>query len=263
MDFSDRPLRHALAIDCSTDRLSLALAVGALPSPGATCWGEPALLSFEGEGSAKASTNLLPEVLALLAQAGLRVQDLGVIAYGRGPGAFTGLRTACSATQGLAFGAGDVPVVGVDSLMAVAQQARLDGTRATTITALLDARMDEIYAATYHFDGALLPAQVPLAVANPSLISPDHVGAYVSEHQPGVDRPALSGNTQGVYGPRWTQAPWVANHVAALPTAVAMLHLLPALWAAGQATDAAMAMPVYVRDQVALTTAERAALKPV
>ena len=219
------------------------------------------MLRYEGQGSAKASVSLLAEVMALLAQAGLKPKDLSVIAYGRGPGAFTGLRTACAATQGLAFGADDRPVVGVDSLMAVAQQARMDGAPATTITALLDARMDEMYAATYTFDGTLVPASVPVALSVPALISPDALTTEVSARYFNNTQPTLAGNGQAVYGLRWADAPWQAQDWPTVPSAAAMLHLLPALWAAGAATDAALAIPLYVRDQVALTTAERAALK--
>ena len=97
--------------------------------------------------------------MQLLLQAEVRLTDLDAIAFGAGPGSFTGLRTACAVAQGLAFGAG-LPVLPVDSLLAVAEQARFvhAPTQSTCcVTAVLDARMDEVYAATYCY------AQGPLA----------------------------------------------------------------------------------------------------
>jgi tRNA threonylcarbamoyladenosine biosynthesis protein TsaB len=147
--------------------------------------------------------------------------------------------------------------------MAAAQQARMDGAPVGIISALMDARMDEVYAATYAFGSALVPAEVPRVIAAPSLMSPDGVAEYISAHQPGTPNPTLCGNAHAIYGARWTQAAWSAAAWPTAPSARAMLHLVPALWAAGAATDAALAIPVYVRDQVALTTAQRAALKAV
>ena len=251
-------LQHALAIDSSTEQLSLALAPGPLPLAGATHWGDGAVLSITDSGGAKASLNLLGHVQALLHQAGLQAHDLGCIAYGRGPGAFTGLRTACAVAQGLGF-AHNIPVVGVGSLMCIAQAARHQRPDARRITALLDARMDELYSATFVFDGALIPTQVPVDIEPPALVSPDDIADVLPDWQPDTAAAILAGNTEALYGGRWAHAPWQAQHIHALPHAKAMLELLPALWAAGLATDAAHATPLYVRDRVALTTAERAA----
>lgn len=251
-------LQHALAIDSSTDQLSIALAPGPLPLPGADRWNAANILTVTDAGSAKASVHLLGHVQDVLRQAGLRVQDVGCIAFGRGPGAFTGVRTACAVAQGLAF-AHNTPVMAVGSLMTTAQSIRAQGMRAQRITALLDARMDELYTATFAFDEALIPAQVPLDVEPPALISPDALVDALPDWQPAALHPVLAGNTEAAYGARWAHAPWQAEHHWAVPTATAMLQLLPALWAADLATDAAHAAPLYVRDRVALTTAERAA----
>ena len=124
-----------LAFDTSTDVMSVAV------TDGTRVW------QHTGPGGAKASTTLIPAILALLADAGLSLGDLQAIAFGRGPGSFTGLRTACAVAQGLAFGANGgagIPVLPIDTLMAVAQEARQHNEPAH-ITALLDARMDEMY----------------------------------------------------------------------------------------------------------------------
>ena len=106
------------------------------------------------EGGALASTRMLPLALEALAACGIGVRELDAVAFGAGPGAFTGLRCACAVAQGLAFGAG-IPVVAVDSLMLVAQDARAwlqhHGRRALWVA--MDARMDEVYAARYVLDG--------------------------------------------------------------------------------------------------------------
>ena len=101
-----------LAFDTSTDRLSIAV------TDGARVW------QHSGAGGAQASSTLIPAILALLAEAGLQLGELDAIAFGRGPGSFTGLRTACAVAQGLAFGArqgAGMPVLPIDTLMAVAE----------------------------------------------------------------------------------------------------------------------------------------------
>ena len=223
---------NLLSFDTSTETLSVALT-----------WGQGNLLTHEGAGGAQASATLIPAVLRLLAQARLEMSALDAIVFGRGPGSFTGLRTACSVAQGLAFGA-DVPVLPVDSLMAVADQARHQHG-ATRIVALLDARMDEIYSAAYAFDGARWHLQ----------------GGY------GLDKPealqvpdgwALAGNVFAGYGDRIMGGD---DRIVALPTAQALLRIAPALIAAGQAVAAAGALPLYIRDKVAQTTQERAVIR--
>src|SRR5689334_2060500 len=96
-----------LAFDTATESTSIALAA------------QGRVWQHEGEGGARASAAFLPAVLALLDAAGVAVADLDAIAFGRGPGAFTGLRVACSVAQGLAFGAGK-PVLPIDTLLAIA-----------------------------------------------------------------------------------------------------------------------------------------------
>jgi len=221
-----------LAFDTSTDQLSVAVQHGDL------------LVEHSGAGGAQSSTALLPLILQLLAQAGLTLRELDAIAFGRGPGSFTGLRTACAVAQGLGFGA-DVPLLPVDTLHAVAEEAR-HRFGATRVVAVLDARMDQVYAARYVLDagGGLDELGEAELLAPEALIVP-----------PGF---ALAGNAYAAYGERLATA--TARHEV-LPTAAAMLRLAPALLAAGRAVAPADAAPLYVRDKVAQTTEERAAIK--
>src|SRR3569833_366576 len=126
---------NLLAFDTSTETLSIAVATGA------------AVLEHTGAGGAQASAALIPTIQQLLARAGSGRAARDAIAFGRGPGSFTGLRTAAAVAQGLGFGAG-VPVLAIDTLLAVAEEANaLAG--ATKVVTVLDARMDEVYVAAY------------------------------------------------------------------------------------------------------------------
>ncbi|UUZ72091.1 tRNA (adenosine(37)-N6)-threonylcarbamoyltransferase complex dimerization subunit type 1 TsaB [Polaromonas sp. P1(28)-8] len=242
-------IRKFLAFDTSTDRMSIAL------TDGVRVW------QHSGAGGAQASATLIPAILALLADAGLALGQLDAIAFGRGPGSFTGLRTACAVAQGLAFGANGgagIPVLPIDTLMAVAEEARFQqraaagrppGESVLRVTALLDARMDEMYVQRYEFRG---DACAPLGECE--LIRPENL---VPEPATGL----WAGNVFGVYADRLPAGLAALTWLEALPTATAMLRLAPALAAAGRCVDAAGALPIYVRDKVALTTDERAEVK--
>jgi tRNA threonylcarbamoyladenosine biosynthesis protein TsaB len=223
---------NLLAFDTSTETLSVALSASGR---------EP--LVHVGAGGAQASSTLIPAVLALLAEAGLALRDLDAIVFGSGPGSFTGLRTACSVAQGLALGA-DVPVLPVETLMAVAEEAR-SLTGASDVLALLDARMDEVYIARYTHDGRRWHRREPVRLARPQ----DVVA---------VPGDLLAGNVFTVAGDR---LPAEARRVEATPTAGALLRLAPALLADGEGLPADQALPLYVRDKVAQTTAEREAAR--
>lgn len=229
-----------LAFDTSTELISIAVTrpVG----------GQARVWQHTGAGGAQASSALIPAIEVLLAEAELRLDELDAIAFGQGPGSFTGLRTACAVAQGLGFGAG-VPLLPVDTLLAVAEEARaqqaLPGE--LRLLALLDARMDELYAAHYVWqDGAWAQG------ADYALLKPEAV-------QLG-DSTALAGNVFAEYGERLPVDAGVPRWQA-LPTAAAMLRLAPALLAAGHAVPAEQALPRYIRDKVAKTTLERAAEK--
>lgn len=230
---------NLLAFDTSTERMSIALQCGS---------GDTAMLwQIDAAGGALTSTHLIPEIQRLMAQANLGFDALDAIVFGAGPGSFTGLRTACSVAQGLAFGA-SVPVLPVDTLLAVAEDARqqLGAPASLHVTALLDARMDELYAASYYFESGVWKVNKSY-----SLISPEALDA-------GGDA-VLAGNVFAAYGARMRNEN--AQRVPALPTAAALLRLAPQLLAAGAAVPADQALPTYIRDKVAQTTQERAAIK--
>jgi len=224
---------NLLAFDTSTEILHVAVQRGEA--------GSHAPLVHTGPGGAQASATLIPAIHALLAQAGLGLADLDAIVFGRGPGSFTGLRTACSVAQGLAFGSG-VPVLAVDTLLAVAEDAyHREG--AQQVVALLDARMDEVYFASYARESGRWRQHGEFGLGRPETVAV----------APGW---SLAGNAFAAYGER---LPPAAARIEAMPTARALLRLAPALLAAGQAGPAASAMPLYIRDKVAQTTQERAA----
>jgi tRNA threonylcarbamoyladenosine biosynthesis protein TsaB len=228
---------NLLAFDTSTDTLSIAVQHG------------DAVWQHTGPGGAQASATLIPAVRQLLSQAGLSFDTLDAIVFGRGPGSFTGLRTACAVAQGLAFGARagqGVPVLPVDTLLAVAEEAR-HAQGCTRVVAVLDARMDEVYHARCEWlaDEARWRADADFGLSAPEAVA---VPAGWT----------VAGNARAAYGERLAPT---ADHTAALPTASALLRLAPALLAAGQAVDASEALPRYIRDKVAQTTAERAALR--
>ena len=227
---------NLLAFDTSTEQMSI----------GVQCGDRQWL--HAGAGGAQSSGTLIPAVLRLLDAAGLTLAELEAIVFGRGPGSFTGLRTACAVAQGLAFGAG-VPVLPIDTLLAVAEEAR-QAQGSTRVMALLDARMDQVYAAPWAWSepAGWQAAGETVVCAPEALALPAGAQAWV-----------LAGNGWAPYGARLPSALQALPRVAALPTARALLGLAPALWAAGQAVQPEQALPLYVRDKVAQTTAERAA----
>jgi tRNA threonylcarbamoyladenosine biosynthesis protein TsaB len=222
-----------LAFDTSTDTMSIAVQHG------------EQVFTHTGAGGAQASAALIPAIQALMAQAGLQFSQLDAIAFGRGPGSFTGLRTACSVAQGLAFAAG-VKVLPVDTLHALAQEAH-SLSQATRICAALDARMGEMYYAYYLFDSCSRNI-----LKGYSLKTPENM-----ELVDGFAATTLAGNVRPVYDAQLPAAVLAAPYLACLPSAIAMLRLAPQLIAEGGLLDAQDALPLYVRDKVALTTAER------
>ena len=247
-----------LALETSTDTLSLAV------SRGTQTW------THTSAGGALTSTHMIPHTLALLKEAGLALTDLQAVVFGRGPGAFTGLRTACAVAQGLAFGA-DLPVLPIDTLLAVAEEARAaaaaTGTAPVTrVLVVMDARMEQVYVAAYEFTASATKAATDDAehmqgtwrcVQAPELHSPESLQWPADWSQDGF---IAAGNAWPVYAGRWPAALNVPQ-VLALPTAAALLRLAPAAWAAGLAVPPEEALPLYIRDKVAQTTDERLQIK--
>ena len=193
---------------------------------------------------------LLPWAGELIAEAGISLQQLDGIAFGAGPGGFTGLRLACGVSQGLAFGL-DCPVVPVGTLAALAL-ASGDGR----VLACLDARMNEIYLAAYEIAGTesdevrITEVMAPIVGAGETASLPTGAGWRGAGDGFGAWGAVLAARL----GKRL-----VAVDAAAYPTAAAVARLAAPLLASGQGVAAAAAMPLYIRDKVAFTTAERKA----
>jgi tRNA threonylcarbamoyladenosine biosynthesis protein TsaB len=206
------------------------------------------------EGGAAASTTLLPQALRLLTGAGLAASDLRFIAYGRGPGAFTGLRTACAVAQGLGFGLG-VPLLAIDSLLIVAEDARAQAaveSGSFDIGVAMDARMGEAYAAAYRWQsGAWHVLQAPALITLPAL-------ALAWQ---GLTLQAVAGSAWAAFEDRLAVPAGAAVFATEHDRAAALLRLAERAAAAGEGIEAADALPLYLRDKVALTTSEREAVR--
>lgn len=223
-----------VAVDSSTDWLSVC-----------ACDGHGAI-AFRERAGILSSERMLPLVRHALDEAGWTLAALDGIAFGAGPGSFTGIRIACGVAQGLALGA-DLPVVGVPTLLAVAQ-ACLRANGAQRVLACLDARMREIYVATYlrEGDGWRL-ARGPLACKPGDLQLPDP-GAWHGAGDGFAAYPQLAAGL-GLY----------AVDPAIIPDAQSIAEIALPRFRAGEGLPAAQAQPVYVRNRVALTAVERAA----
>lgn len=265
---------NILAFETSTETLSVALGADG----GCRTRDEP--------GGALASQRLLPLCLELLDAAGLGVRDLGLIGMGAGPGAFTGLRTAAAVAQGLAFGL-DLPVAPVDTLLAQAEtafallqtngsaaQGRTGAGRGDIALVVNDARMGEVYweiAAAGETGWTVLqgPAVHPperavmhwietLAALPGGAAQPPRLlacGNAWGEHA-GALAAALAGDARPS---RWTALLQRAMGAAVdcTPSAAAVARLARRMHAAGESVGPELAQPIYVRDKVALTIAER------
>ncbi len=209
------------AIETSTDWCSVAV------------WSDGEIAGAERRAGNRHSELALPMLEKLLGK-----NELHAVAFGAGPGAFTGLRIACGLAQGIAFGR-SLPVIGISSLEALAQESG-----ATRVVACIDARMREVYYAALQREDCgegrgwrevIAPqCAAPAAIALPP---GDWIGA---------------GNGFAVYGNMGLKRVLPEVH----PTAMAVARLAAPRLAAGEGVDAALAAPVYVRDKVAFTKAE-------
>lgn len=238
-----------LALDSSTEHMALALV------------GQGHAAFVDADGGALASQRMVPDALALLRQAGVPLSCVDAVGFGRGPGAFTGLRTACSVAQGLALGAGK-PVLALDSLMLVAEDARqqmlagdgnnnddADADGALDVWVAMDARMNQVYLGRYRWDGTRWSTAF-----EPALTDLDPLRALWRDAPPAI----VAGTALAAFELDTGDA---RRFPATVSRARALGELARQAFDAGLAEDAANALPLYVRDKVALTTAEREAAK--
>jgi tRNA threonylcarbamoyladenosine biosynthesis protein TsaB len=229
-----------LALDSSTELCSVAL------------WLDGEMLVREELAGQRHSELLLPMVQELLTEAGLDLKALDGIAFGEGPGSFTGLRIGCGVAQGLAFGAGlpvagvgaGLPVAGVCTLLALAE-----ASGASRVIACLDARMGEVYHGVYEkIDGEWQ------TLIEPGLSSPQQAPDVAGEQWAGC------GNGFAAYGEilcdRYA-GQLVEVMSAVLPHAAQIAVLSAVQFKRGLGMDAAEAAPLYIRNKVALKTNER------
>lgn len=223
-----------IAIETSTEYCSVAL------------WQDGVITAASENVGQKHSEVLISMLDGVLKAAGIKLAQLDGIAFGAGPGSFTGVRIACGVTQGLALGA-NLPVIGITTLQAVAQGAGKD-----KIIAALDARMAEVYFAVYEKrDGAWA------TVCAPCLCLPQDTPVVEGTGWVGVGSgfAAHGAVLQARYAGQLS-----AIDAACVPQASAIAELAAPMFAAGLGMDAALAMPLYLRDKVALKTSERLAL---
>ena len=219
------------AIETSTELASVALLCG------------DRLVSRESSGAQTHSMTVLALLQELLREQDITLGQCDALAFGSGPGSFTGVRTACGLAQGLAFGA-NLPVVPVVTLLAMADAARHQGAGDNMI-AVLDARMDEVYWAQYRFDGQWK------TISEPRLSAPEHV---ISQNAS-----CAAGNGLAAYADRFAGLHPMPRLPGLMPHARQIALLGRQFLQQGQGVHAREAQPLYLRNKVALTTAERTA----
>ncbi len=222
---------NILAFDTSNEYCSIALLSGG------------SVIEREELAGQNHSEMILPMIREVLLEAALSLKELDGIAFGSGPGSFTGLRIACGVAQGLAFGAG-LRVAGIGTLEALAEAASFP-----RILACLDARMGEIYHAAFErIEGVLH------CVSEPGLYFPEDAPLLPGEGWKGcgsgflVHQEALAARYAGKLGCLESES---------RPHAREMARLAALEFDAGRAVDPEFAMPLYVRNKVALKEKER------
>ncbi|MCS0582760.1 tRNA (adenosine(37)-N6)-threonylcarbamoyltransferase complex dimerization subunit type 1 TsaB [Massilia pinisoli] len=226
-----------LAIETSSELASCALLNGT----------DAAVLTRESAGVRTHSQSVLPMVQELLRDAGIALADCDAIAFGAGPGSFTGVRTACGVAQGLAFGARK-PVLPLVTLEAMAEACRAR-KGATDVVAVLDARMGEVYWAQYRWMDGWQVVREP-ALCAPADVAPEPVTGL-----------AACGNGFAAYPEAFASRAFAADALPdILPHARELAVLGAAALASGRAVPADDAQPIYLRNKVAYTSAERQAI---
>jgi len=212
----------------------------------AALWVDGAVAVREERAGQRHSDLLVPMVMDLLAEAALKLNQLDGLAYGMGPGSFTGLRIACGVAQGLALG-GDIPVLGVSTLEALAEEAWVQ-RQADRVLACLDARMHEVYAGLYLRQGDGWTCQ-----AGPVVCPPGHAPAPPAPGYLGI-------------GPGFAAYPAMADELPVplagvagelIPHARSIVCLAAPRFGRGEGLPPEAAEPLYIRDKVALKICER------
>lgn len=236
-----------LSLETATDRGAFALWSGEVVDLNVTT---TLCHEFNCPSGQPHAETLLPAVREALISLGWSLDSLDAIVFDAGPGMFTGLRVSAALAQGLAV-ALDRPLIPVSSLEVLAEST-LEATGAQTVLTLLDARMNQIYAAAWTKCAAGWNALLDACLVNPDAIDqlPNLPPSY-----------AVAGTGIDEYPPvkAWLDRCGVPDSMVRYPSALALARLGASRLAAGELTDPADAIPVYVRDRVALTTAERAA----
>lgn len=220
-----------LALDTSTEFCSAAL------------WLDGAVSADGVQAGQRHSELLLPMIDGLLVQAGVTLADLDAIAFGEGPGSFTGLRIACGVAQGLAFGA-DKPVVGIGTLLALAE-----ASGARTAACCLDARMQEVYFAAYRREGDDWSVVHAPGLYSPQALPPLPEGPWVGCGN------GFSVHAQALAAGLGARVRSVAD--VAVPHAREIAQLAARRFAKTGGRPAEEALPLYIRDKVALTVEEQ------
>ena len=220
-----------LALDTSSEHLSLALST------------EQGIVGRDWLVGQKHAELTLPTLATMLAELGVQMHDIEGIAFGNGPGSFTGLRIACGITQGLAFARG-IPVLGISTLEALAQ-----GSDADQVIACIDARMNQVYYACYQRDGAQWRTVHPAMVCDPTDIALPEGGNW---HGVGSGFAAYVDALKTKLGDKLASA-----DPSRFPLACDILALALPRFAAGEGIAAQDASLLYLRDKVALKTHER------
>lgn len=224
-----------LALDTATEVCSVAV----------LCDG--ALTAHSAVVGQRHSEHLLPMVDDALAAAGLRLADVGLIAFGAGPGSFTGLRIACGAAQGLAW-ARSIPVVAVGNLEALAAQVFVAHDGVDSVLCAIDARMQEAYCAVYRREES---ASSPRVLAEPALAQQSAL-THLSES---VD--AIAGDALRAFPGVWPAVAGQLRLADLRATATDIARVAATAEGRSRARPARDAAPLYVRDQVALTIEQR------
>ena len=223
-----------LALDTTQEMCSVALSIG------------EDIIYREAHAPRSHTQLLLPQVKSVLAEADIQLSALDTLAFGRGPGSFTGLRIAAGVAQGLALGA-DLPVTPVSSLAAMAQGVYREDESAVNVCATFDARIQEVYWGAYSLRGNIMTS-----VTEELVSAPDEL--YLPDDEQWI-----------AVGSGWSAYPQLVSRLSSQllnvltersPLARDIIPIAQSLLADGQVLLAELATPVYLREKVALTVAE-------